>query len=321
MTAVLATRGLSKRFDGIMALESLDLEVLAGERVGLIGPNGAGKTTLFNCILGVLSIDNGTVELSGEDISSLSVHARARRGIGRTFQQIELFADSTVRAHLVIASRVNNHRRSVFKVLGTLGRDIVTLGRPRPEEMERSDEVLELLGLQDLADRPVERLSLGQGRLVEVARTLMTEPAVVLLDEPSSGLDRSETAALAETLGEIQAEQGFAVLLVEHDIELVSTFTTRSYLLDFGRLLTSGPTAEGMSTAEMRAASLGNAPGPGARAGGGLEDVMNVRRAGAVKAVVRPSRAWPRDPRRPRRSNPYRTDRTPSTRRSSGRPG
>ena len=262
MTAVLATRGLSKRFDGIMALESLDLEVQPGERVGLIGPNGAGKTTLFNCILGVLSIDNGTVELSGEDISSLSVHARARRGIGRTFQQIELFADSTVRDHLVIAYRVNNHRRSFFKDLGTLGRDIVTLGRPRPEEMERSDEVLELLGLQDLADRPVERLSLGQGRLVEVARTLMTEPAVVLLDEPSSGLDRSETAALAETLGEIQAEQGFAVLLVEHDIELVSTFTTRSYLLDFGRLLTSGPTAEVMSSAEMRAAYLGTAAVP-----------------------------------------------------------
>jgi branched-chain amino acid transport system ATP-binding protein len=259
MTAALATHGVSKRFAGIMALDEVDLEVQPGERVGLIGPNGAGKTTLFNCILGVLPIDGGSVELSGEDISTLAVHERARRGIGRTFQQIELFADSTVRDHLVIAHRVNARDRSFFRDVKTWARDLVTLGRPRPDELERSDEVLELLGLQDLADRPVERLSLGQGRLVEVARTLMTEPDVVLLDEPSSGLDRAETAALAETLQEIQAEKGFAVLLVEHDIELVSSFTTRSYLLDFGVLLTSGPTPEVMASDEMRAAYLGTA--------------------------------------------------------------
>lgn len=252
MTAVLEARSVSKRFDGIMALDGVDLEVQPGERVGLIGPNGAGKTTLFNCILGVLPIEVGSVHLDGEDITSLPVHQRAKLGIGRTFQQIELFADSTVRDHLVIAYRVNNPSRGFF-------RDLLTLGRPRPEEMECSDEVLELLGLQDFADEPVERLSLGQGRLVEVARTLMTDPKVVLLDEPSSGLDRKETSALAETLGEIQEEQGFAILLVEHDIELVSTFTTRSYLLDFGRLLTSGTTPEVMASDEMRAAYLGTA--------------------------------------------------------------
>ncbi|MCB1376576.1 MAG: ATP-binding cassette domain-containing protein, partial [Rhodobacteraceae bacterium] len=141
MTAVLATRGVSKRFAGIMALDDVDLEVQPGERVGLIGPNGAGKTTLFNCILGVLPIDSGTVELSGVDVSGLPVHERARRGIGRTFQQIELFADSTVRDHLVIAQRVSAREPGFLHRLLTVGRDMVTLGRPRPDELERSDEV------------------------------------------------------------------------------------------------------------------------------------------------------------------------------------
>jgi branched-chain amino acid transport system ATP-binding protein len=251
MTAVLATDGVSKHFAGLMALDRVTLEVQPGERVGLIGPNGAGKTTLFNCILGVLPVEVGSVLLNGEDVTGLTVHQRARKGIGRTFQQIELFADSTVRDHLVIAYRVNRPRWAVVH-------DLLSLGKPRPEEVEASDEVLELLGLQDLADEPVERLSLGQGRLLEVARTLMTDPSIVLLDEPSSGLDRRETAALAETLQEIQTERGFAVLLVEHDIELVSSFTTRSYLLDFGHLLTSGPTDEVMASDEMRAAYLGS---------------------------------------------------------------
>jgi branched-chain amino acid transport system ATP-binding protein len=121
----------------------------------------------------------------------------------------------------------------------------------------RCDEVLELLGLGDLAGEPIERLSLGKGRLVEVGRALMTDPKLLLLDEPSSGLDRAETAALAETLRRVQAEHGFAILLVEHDIELVSSFTTRSYLLDFGKVLTDGPTARVMASDQMRAAYLG----------------------------------------------------------------
>jgi branched-chain amino acid transport system ATP-binding protein len=252
VTATLATIGVSKRFAGVMSLGGVSIQVQPGERVGLIGPNGAGKTTLFNCILGVVPSDGGEVLLHGEDITSLPVHQRARRGIGRTFQRIELFANSTVRDHLVIAQRVNSGERGFL-------RDLLTLGRPRPSEVERSDEMLELLGLQDLADAPVERLSLGQGRLVEVARTLMTDPAVVLLDEPSSGLDRSETASLAETLRAIQEERGFAILLVEHDVELVSTFTTRCYLLDVGRVLLSGRTDVVMASDEMREAYLGTA--------------------------------------------------------------
>ena len=251
MTAILETHGISKRFAGIDALTEVDLEVEEGERVGLIGPNGAGKTTLFNCILGLERPDAGAVVFGGEDISGLPVHARARRGIGRTFQRIELFPDSTVRDHLVIADRVANSRRRWWA-------DLLRRGRPAPDELARTDEVLELLGLPDLADEPIERLSLGQGRLVEVGRALMTRPRLLLLDEPSSGLDRAETAALATTLREVQEERGFAILLVEHDVELVTSFTTRSYLLDFGRMLLSGTTAEVMASAEMRHAYLGD---------------------------------------------------------------
>jgi branched-chain amino acid transport system ATP-binding protein len=251
MTALLETRGVSKRFAGIAALTEVDIDVEDGERVGLIGPNGAGKTTFFNCILGMLRPDRGRVLLAGEDLSGLRVHERARRGIGRTFQRIELFPDSTVRDHLVIADRVTQGRRRGWS-------HVVSWGRPDPEEARRTDEMLELLGLRDLADEPIERLSLGQGRLVEVARALMTRPRLLLLDEPSSGLDRRETAALATTLREVQEEREFAILLVEHDIELVASFTARSYLLDFGHVLLSGTTPAVMGSTEMRQAYLGD---------------------------------------------------------------
>jgi len=251
MTTALRARNISKRFAGILALDSVDIEVDAGERVGLIGPNGAGKTTLFNCLLGIERPEHGAVELDGQDVSQLPVHVRARRGMGRTFQRIELFADTTVREHLLIAERVRSGE-------GRFWKDLLGLGGPTQDEVARCDQVLELLGLTDCADHTIERLSLGQGRLVEVGRALMTEPKLLLLDEPSSGLDRAETAALADTLGSVQAEHGFAILLVEHDIELVASFTTRCYVLDFGRLLTSGPTAEVMRSPEVRQAYLGD---------------------------------------------------------------
>jgi branched-chain amino acid transport system ATP-binding protein len=251
MSTVLNVQDCKKRFAGIVALEAVSMEIGEGERVGLIGPNGAGKTTFFNCLLGVLRMDGGTVELEGRDITRLPVHARSRMGLGRTFQRIELFPDSTVRDHLFVAERV---RRGT----GRLWKDIVGLRSAQADEVARCDEVLDLLRLSHLAEEPIERLSLGQARLVEVGRALMTEPKLLLLDEPSSGLDRAETTALADTLKEVQAEQGFSILLVEHDVELVAAFTTRSYVLDFGRMILEGPTAEVLASPEVRAAYLGN---------------------------------------------------------------
>ena len=251
MTALLDATGITKRFAGITALDAVDLTVDAGERVGLIGPNGAGKTTFFNCVLGVLRPERGRVLVGGEDVTRQPVHRIARRGIGRTFQRIELFPESTVREHLLIAERT---RRGD----GRLWKDLLGRGRPRADEVARCDEVLGLLGIADLADEPVERLTLGKGRLVEVGRALMTDPKLLLLDEPSSGLDREETAALARTLADVQAAKGFAILLVEHDVDFVASFTERSYVLDFGRVIAEGPTREILRTDAVREAYLGN---------------------------------------------------------------
>lgn len=251
MNALLDASGITKSFSGIRALDNVALHVAEGERVGLIGPNGAGKTTLFNCILGNLRPDSGSVLLDGVDLGSMPVHRRARMGMGRTFQRIELFSDTTVAEHLLIAERV---RRGD----GALWKDLLGRGRPTPDESRRCGEILDLLGLAHLATEPIEALSLGQGRLVEVGRALVTEPKVLLLDEPSSGLDRTETDALAATLAEVQREKRFAVLLVEHDVELVAAFTQRTYVLDFGHLIADGPTGQMLVDDRVRSAYLGD---------------------------------------------------------------
>lgn len=248
---LLEAAAVTKRFSGITALDAVSLTVDPGEVVGLIGPNGAGKTTLFNCLYGVTAPDSGRVTFAGKNISSLPVHRRARLGIGRTFQRIELFAESTVREHLLIAERT---RRGD----GRLWKDLMGRGRPTADEIERCDVVLDLLGLADLAEEPIEHLSLGKGRLVEVGRALMTQPKLLLLDEPSSGLDRQETTSLARTLRAAQADQGFAILLVEHDVEFVAEFTQRTYVLDFGCMIASGATAEVLQSKVVREAYLGD---------------------------------------------------------------
>ena len=247
---VLRAEEITKNFAGINALSRVSLRVFEGERVGLIGPNGAGKTTLFNCLLGTTTCDHGTVTVGGIDVSGRAAHERARLGIGRTFQRIELFGGSTVRDHLLVAERVRRGSGRIWK-------DLVGRGRPSAEERASCDEMLDLLGLGAFADEPIEHLSLGQGRLVEVGRALMTRPRVLLLDEPSSGLDRTETRDLAATLREVQAEQGFAILLVEHDVELVSSFTDRSYVLDFGTLIAEGATDDVLADPVVRQAYLG----------------------------------------------------------------
>ena len=207
MTSLLVAEGITKRFSGITALDEVSLDVYEGEAVGLIGPNGAGKTTFFNCLLGLLRPDAGQVVFGGADITRVPVYRRARLGFARTFQRVELFAGMSVRDHLLVAERAR---------LGTgrFWKDVVNRSKPSAEENARTDRTLALLGLDDVADSPVEALSLGRARLVDVGRALMTEPKLLLLDEPSSGLDAGETEALADTLRDVQAERGTAVLLV-----------------------------------------------------------------------------------------------------------
>ena len=248
--SLLEATGICKRFAGITALDDVSISVEEGESVGLIGPNGAGKTTFFNCLLGLLRPDEGSVEFTGKDITRMAVYKRARLGFARTFQRIELFAGMTVRDHLLVAERAR---------LGTgrFWKDVLNLSKPTADENARTERTLSLLGLEGDADRAVEALSLGRARLVEVGRALMTEPTLLLLDEPSSGLDSRETEALADTLRAVQAERGTAVLLVEHDVEYVRSFSTRLSVLDFGHLIASGPTEAVLADDAVRRAYLG----------------------------------------------------------------
>jgi branched-chain amino acid transport system ATP-binding protein len=249
--ALLDASGITKRFSGITALNSVDLDVLPGEMVGLIGPNGAGKTTFFNCLLGMLRPEGGSVRFDGRDITRLPVHRRARLGFGRTFQRLELFSGMTVREHFLVTERA---RRGT----GRLWKDLLNLAKPNAEEQALADRMVEIVGLQAEADRAVEGLSLGRGRLVELGRALMTQPKLLLLDEPSSGLDVRETAGLADKLATVQEQHEFAVLLVEHDVEMVSNLVTRLYVLDFGELIASGPTHAVLGDEAVRKAYLGD---------------------------------------------------------------
>jgi branched-chain amino acid transport system ATP-binding protein len=251
VNGLLSAQGVTKKFAGITALDSVSLDVGEREIVGLIGPNGAGKTTFFNCLLGLLKPDGGSVTFEGRDLARIPTHKRARLGIGRTFQRIELFSGMSPRDHFLVAERVRNGR-------GALWKDLLFLGRPSSDENARVDAMLELLGLQRVADRPIESLSLGVGRLVEIGRALMTQPKLVLLDEPSSGLDRRETEVLTEQLRTVQQERGFAVLLVEHDVEFVRSLVERVFVLDFGTLIASGTTAEVFADSAVRKAYLGD---------------------------------------------------------------
>jgi branched-chain amino acid transport system ATP-binding protein len=248
--ALLDAAGITKRFAGITALNGVDLDVQPGEMVGLIGPNGAGKTTFFNCLLGMLRPEGGTVHFDGQDITRLPVHRRARLGFGRTFQRLELFSGMTVREHFLVTERA---RRGT----GRLWKDLLNLAQPSVEERALADRMIEIVGLQAEADQPVESLSLGRGRLVELGRALMTQPKLLLLDEPSSGLDVRETASLADKLAAVQDQHEFAVLLVEHDVEMVSNLVTRLCVLDFGELIAAGPTQQVLGDEAVRKAYLG----------------------------------------------------------------
>jgi branched-chain amino acid transport system ATP-binding protein len=249
--SLLVADGITKSFAGIQALTEVSLDIDANEIVGLIGPNGAGKTTFFNCLLGIIRPDTGHVRFDGRDLTHVPTYKRARFGIARTFQRIELFTGMTPREHFIVADRAHSGK-------GALWKDLLGLGRPTRGEQERSQQVIDLLGLGAVADRSVESLSLGTGRLVEIGRALMTRPKLVLLDEPSSGLDRNETEDLAVTLRDVQRDSGVAILLVEHDVELVRNLVRRVFVLDFGEMIASGPTQEVFADSAVRQAYLGD---------------------------------------------------------------
>jgi branched-chain amino acid transport system ATP-binding protein len=247
---LLVAKSVSIRFGGVAALKDVSLCIEPGEAVGLVGPNGAGKTTLFNCLCGQLRPDGGTVSFDGHAIESMPAHQRARLGIRRTFQRVEVFPELSVRDHLIVAERA-------WRGDGALWKDLLNKGKPRPDELEHVDEVMALVGLKDIADVPVAALSLGHCRQVELGRALAGRPRLLMADEPSSGLDINETAALAAVLRTAQREHGMAVLLVEHDMEMVAKAVDRVVVLDVGQVIAGGSFHEVVADPEVRRAYLG----------------------------------------------------------------
>jgi branched-chain amino acid transport system ATP-binding protein len=242
--ALLAVERVAVQFGGVRALDDVDLDVDAASITGLIGPNGAGKTTLFNVICGLQPTLSGHVRLGDDVLDGTAPHHRARLGIARTFQRLEVFGSLTVRDNVRVAAEV---RRSWHRP-----------GRRRalvaPEE--RAEQLLVEVGLAAVADARVDSLPTGLARLVEVARALASEPRVLLLDEPSSGLDEAETDAFADLL-EGLAAGGLGILLVEHDVDLVMRVCARLHVLDFGRVIAVGSPAEVRRDPNVQTAYLG----------------------------------------------------------------
>jgi branched-chain amino acid transport system ATP-binding protein len=227
------------RFGGNVALDSVDLVAEPGVVTGLIGPNGAGKTTLFNVITGLLPPNQGRVRLAGKDVTRLSPTRRARRGMARTFQRLELFSLLSVRENIRVAADVRKG-----------------WSHDKDDPAEVVEAIIERVGLTHVADARVDSLPTGQCRLVELGRCLATKPQVLLLDEPASGQDENETVEFAHLLRALAAD-GVAVVLVEHDVALVMDVCTTVHVLDFGRIIATGTPAEIQTDEAVLAAYLG----------------------------------------------------------------
>jgi ABC-type branched-subunit amino acid transport system ATPase component len=269
----LSADNITVRFGGLAALSGVSLEVQPGSIAGLVGPNGAGKSTLLAVLSGLLRPNGGRVHLHGEDVTRTSCRARARKGLARTFQQPELFLGLTVREHLVLA-----HRARVAP--SRLWADMLTprsLFPSSAEENERVEELLELLRLTRVEKAPVAALPLGILRLVEVGRALASEPSVLLLDEPLSGLDIKASENLLAVFRQIVDQPGrdVSLIMVEHDVAAVLSLSDVVFVLDFGERIAAGSPEAIRSDPAVRAAYLGDAdpeqgpPAEPAPAGGG----------------------------------------------------
>jgi branched-chain amino acid transport system ATP-binding protein len=239
MNALLELSGITKRFGGLTALDDVSLAVAQGTIHAVIGPNGSGKTTLFNIISGIYTPTEGDVRLAGAVVTSKPLHQLAATGLARTFQNTRLFGSMTVRQNVLTARHGRAHPWRFDR-----------------ENARRVDEIIEFVGLADVADASAASLPQGQRRLLEIAKALALEPRLVLLDEPHGGLNHAETARLIEVIRQMHA-QGMTILLIEHEMEVVMTLADRITVLNFGKVLAEGSPTEIQSNDAVIEAYLG----------------------------------------------------------------
>ncbi len=264
--ALLTASGLSMRFGGVLAVNGVSFDVKRGEVFTLIGPNGAGKTTVFNLISRLYTPTTGDISFEGRKLSALAPHEVASLGIARTFQNIELFEHASVLQNLLIGR--HTHRKSnVLSDIFFTG----TVRRAELEAREKVEQVIELLDLQHHRDFMVAGLPYGVRKVVELARALSTEPKLLLLDEPSSGLNVEETDDMAFWIRDIQEELGVTVLMVEHDMSLVSKVSDRVLAMNQGEMLALGTPREVQTHPGVIEAYLGS-----------IDDVSSLRRKTAA---------------------------------------
>jgi branched-chain amino acid transport system permease protein len=246
---LLEVRGIHKRFGGLAAVQDISFSMRVGEIVGLIGPNGAGKSTTFNLISGVLPLSEGEVRFAGEKVDGLPSRAIAKLGMSRTFQHVKLVPDMTVLENVALGSFLRTRSGPISAILGA----------DRAEEASafaEAERQLVRIGLGDVLHETAGNLSLGKQRLVEIARALSTDPALLLLDEPAAGLRHAEKVALARVLSQLKQE-GLSLLLVEHDMGFVMGLVDRIVVMEFGKKLIEGSPSEIQASPAVRAAYLG----------------------------------------------------------------